>query len=439
MVYREFRFLSLGCALLVAALPGPRVARALTLDAAAALALRNNLDLKAAYFEVEKARGRLLQAGLWPNPALEIAGETDRTFQNEGERKFSIGISQAFPLTSRLASARAVGRVEVAQAIAEIRNRERLLLGEMQRLFVQVLAGAEQIAARRDLLRTTDELVTLSRQRFAAAQVSEVDVNLATIERQRLQQEIGLLEADRQANLLLLRQKLGLAPRAPLMLEGSLQSVAYSLSASADVSRALLLRPDIRVAELGAERARAEARLARVEAWGDPTIGVSVDHSRRTDEPIGLKTDQTLGLKLAFPLPLFNRNQGKIYEQRAAEQLALGQVAAQRLAVRTESAIATERAGRLGAALASYERSVLPLISQNTALLQQGYGEGKVDFTQILQSQNQRATLRVASVDLARDRALALVDLQTAAASHRLLARELLRQREPAPRRNAPK
>lgn len=408
----------------------------MTLDAATQLALRNNLDLRAAYQEVEKARGRLLQAGLLPNPSFEIAGETDRAFKNEGERKFAVALAQSFPVTARLRNAREVGRVQVALAIAEIRNRERLLIGDVQRAFIQVLAGTEQIAARRELLETTNALVTLSRQRFEAAQVSQVDVNLARIETQKLEQEIRLLETDRDANMFSLRQKLGLAPRAKLSVEGSLRSIAGSLSARPNVQRAISLRPDLRATELAADRSRAEAKLARSEAWGDPTVTVGFDQARRVDEPVGLFTDRSLALKLAIPLPIFNRNQGKIYEQQAAERQAVGQLAAQRLAVNTEIETAAERAARLGAALENYERDLLPLINQNTSLLQQGYQVGKVDFTQILQSQNQRAALRVTSVDLARDRALALIDLQTATASNRLLVPELLRLRGAA--RSAP-
>ena len=431
---RHRRFCHLLGVVIAATIAGAGIPRshALTMEASAQLALRNNLELKAAYYEVEKARGRLLQAGLLPNPSLELAGETDRAFKNEGERKFAVAVSQAFPITGRLKHARTVGRVEVALAIAEIRNRERLLIGDVQRVFIQVLAGSEQIAARRELLETTNALVTLSRQRFEAAQVSQVDVNLANIETQKLQQEIRLLEADREANLLALKQKLGLAPQTPLSIEGSLRGVAGSLGAPVDPRRAFSLRPDLRAVELAAERARAEARLASSVAWGDPTVSFGFDQNRRSDVPIGLVTDRSLGLKLSIPLPAFNQNQGKIYEQQSAERLAVGQLSAQRLGVQTEIAVAGERAARIGAALETYERSLLPLISQNTAVLQQGYREGKADFTQILQSQNQRATLRIAAVDLARDRALALVDLQTATASNRLLAPELLRLRRPA-------
>src|SRR5688500_2194950 len=95
-------------------------ASALTIDQAVAGALRDNLDLRAASYEVDKARGRLLQAGLWPNPELELSTATDRTFNDEGEQRTAAGFQQAFPISGRLRFARRVSRVDVAQAMAEI-------------------------------------------------------------------------------------------------------------------------------------------------------------------------------------------------------------------------------------------------------------------------------------------------------------------------------
>ena len=104
----------------------------------------DNLDLRAASYEVDKARGRLLQAGLWPNPELELSTTTDRTFNDEGERTSAAGFQQAFPISGRLRFAKRVSRVDVAQAMAEIRNRERLLIGEVQRDFLSVLLLRQQ-------------------------------------------------------------------------------------------------------------------------------------------------------------------------------------------------------------------------------------------------------------------------------------------------------
>ena len=418
-------------------LAAPRPAPALTMDAAVRRALANNLDLRAAYFEVDKARARLLQAGLWPNPALEVVGTSDKFFGDENQRIVTVGFNQAFPVTGRLRFGRAAARVEVAQAIAEIRNRERLLIGEVERAFVLAVAGQEQIGARRELLGVTRGFVDLSRQRLQAAQASQVDVNLAEVEARQLEQEIALLETDLQANRFALRQKLGLGPADPLSVEGSLQAVAARLAPRGDEVTFAGRRPDLRGLELAVDRARVEGRLAQATAWGEPTLGLTYERDRAVDEPVGIRVDEYLGLRVSVPLAFFDRAQGKVQEQAAAARQARAQVAALDLAVRDEIAAARQRAARLAEVAASYGRELLPLINQNTDLLRQGYAEGKGDFTQILQSQTQRGTLRTAAVDFARDRALALVDLQTAAATSPHLRTDFLEVRRPTrPRTN---
>ena len=403
---------------------------AVTIDDAVRRALANNLDLRAAYYEVDKARGRLLQAGLWPNPALEVAGTSDKLFNDENQRIITAGFNQAFPITGRLRFAKQAARVEVAQAIAEIRNRERLLIGEVQRAFVTVVAGQEAIAARRELIGVNQGFVDLSEQRLQAAQASQVDVNLARLEAQRLRQEIEILETDRRSNVFTLKQKLGLGPDAPLSVEGSLQSIAARLAPRGNEVGFVGRRPDLRGLELAVDRAGAEIRLARATAWGEPTLGLTYERDRSVDDPVGIKVDQYLGLRVAVPLPVFDRAQGKVREQLAAAQQARAQFNALELSIRDEIASARQRAERLQGVFNNYQRQILPLTSQNTELLKQGYREGKTDFTQIFQSQTQRVGFRTASVDFARDRVTALVDLQTAAATSPFLNVDFLQERK---------
>ena len=109
----------------------PLPASKLTVSSAVSLALQNNRDLIAARFAVAQAEGRLKQAGLWPNPEWETRYASDTAFANEGEYDFATGFKQRFPITGRLTKAKAVARVDVAQAMAEVRNQERLLAGEV--------------------------------------------------------------------------------------------------------------------------------------------------------------------------------------------------------------------------------------------------------------------------------------------------------------------
>ncbi len=407
------------------ALFAPR-APALTLDEAVTASLRNNLDLRAAYYEVEKARGRLIQAGLWPNPELEFSTTTDRSFNNEGESLSSASFTQAFPIAGRLRFARQVSRVDVAQAMAEIRNRERLLIGETQRDFLTVLLLDQQIATRRDFLGVNQEFVEVVQKRLEKAEVSEVDVSLATVEAQRLELEIDTLQAERAAQELALKQRLGLSPETPLRLQGEVMELAKKFSPEKYSDTVESRRPDLRLAELGIDRANAEIRLARAEAWGDWNVGLDFESERKVDDPEGLQRDKFLGIKVAIPLPFWDRNQGRVYEQQATADQSRQQVEALRLTIRTEIATGLARARKLREVVGNYQSKLLPSLTKSTGLLKQGYGAGLADATQVIQGQQQRALLLGSYLDAYSSYIQALVDLDTAAGTSPFLKKDYL-------------
>lgn len=407
-----------------------RPARALTLDQAVASALRNNLDLRVAYYEVEKARGRLIQAGLWPNPELQFSTTTDRAFKNEGERTTTAGFQQAFPISGRLRFAKQVSRVDVAQAMAEIRNRERLLIGEVERDFLTVLLLRQQIAANREFVGINRDFVSVFEERLKRAEVSQVDLDLARVEMERLELESAVLEADLSARELSLKLRLGVAPDQPVAVEGNLEALVARFAPERYQMSMFVNRPDLRQTELGIDRANAELRLARAEAWADWTLGSDYQAERRLDEPNGFRSDPSLGFRISIPLALWNRNQGRVYEQRAAAQQAQQQVEALQLTIQSEIATALARATKLREVVRNYSGKLLPALTRTTDLVRKGYAEGLVAPTQIIQAQQQRATLRTAFLGANTSYVQALVDLETATASSPFLKKDFFISRE---------
>ena len=401
------------------------------MDQAVMSALSSNLDLRAAYYEVEKARGRLIQAGLWPNPQLEFGTTTDVVFKNEGERTSTVGFSQAFPISGRLRLAKEASRVDVAQAMAEIRNRERLLIGEVQRDFLTALVLRQQIAANREFIGINREFVETFEQRLKKAEVSEVVVNLARVESQRLELENAVLDAELSVREILLEQRLGLAPERAIVLEGNLDALAAQFRPEKYQTAMIVNRPDLRQTELGIDRAQAEIRLARAEAWADWTLGHDYENERATDDPGGIDRSQFVGFKISIPLALWNRNQGRVHEQQAAADQARKQVDALRLTIRTEIAAGLARAYKLRDVVKTYGGTLLPALTQTTALLRKGQAEGLIEPTQLIQAQQQRATLRTSYLGAYTTYVSALVDLETSSASSPFLRKDFLQSRTP--------
>src|SRR6202040_920788 len=72
--------------------------------------------------------------------------------------------------------------------------------------------------------------------------------------------------------------------------------------------RALANRPDLRAAEAAREKAKADHRLARANAWWDVTP--QIEYQR-------IGPDNTIGFGFSFPLRIFDRNQGEIERTRS--------------------------------------------------------------------------------------------------------------------------
>ncbi len=404
---------------------------ALTANAAAAEAVRVNPELAAAYAAIEAARGRLLQAGLWPNPELDLTGRSDIAFQNEGERAFGVGLAQRFPIAGRLARAQDVARVDVALALAEAREFERVLIGDVQRAVYGLLALDEAIASRGSVIRIAEQLVHAATRRRHAAEVSDADVNVLAIELARFEQEKRRLELDRSVAAVRLNQLLNRPADSPALVSGSLGEPAFDPSQAAEpLANAAARRPDLEGLRLESDRARADARLASAESWEDWTVGAGYEIDRQvfrnepSIDPIGVKRDDFLGLALNVPLPLWNRNQGRIDEAHANERRARARLAASERAVEAEIEAARRRTAELSRVAREYHESLLPLSQQNVELLERGYRQGLVAITTLVQAEQQLADTVLRHAQTLGELRQAEVDLETAAAASPLLGSE---------------
>ncbi|MHB8405470.1 MAG: TolC family protein [Gammaproteobacteria bacterium] len=411
---RRGRFLPLFCAVLLA-WSGAALAQGLTLDATMRQALVRNQDLRAARSAVDAARGRLEQAGLWPNPRLMLSNDTGRPFNNAAEYTRSVGISQDFPIAGRIGRAKDVGRVDVARALAEVNDAERRLLGEVASSFYNVVTFDQQIALRDRLIGIDKSLVNTSQVRQKAGEVSELDVNTATLDLERLHQERTVLTGERAAALAQLAALLGLSPDATPTLDSTPPPVTPLPPLTRLIEQALRERPDLRLLALAADRAQAERALASSSAWEDWSVSLGVQQNQRAIVGAPFQpADKTLMLSLSIPLPLFNRNQGASAAAVADEERAREQLAALRLRIENDVAGKYAQVMRLLTALNAYTRHTLPLSRSNAELARNAYRQGQVSIVEVIQAERQENELNTAYTDAIGQYLQALAALNTA-------------------------
>jgi cobalt-zinc-cadmium efflux system outer membrane protein len=419
--------LFLACAILASLSALAAQAEPITLNAAVRQALGRNPELAAAALGPEAARGRVDQAIMKANPSLEAGVQSDLITGNTGARKFDLGLSQAIPLGNRLREAQSVARVDVTLAAANLANRQRLIVGEITQSFVEIYALDQQAALRDRMMGVDHRLAELARARAKIGEVSSLEVNAAMLELARLEQEQFGLLAERASRVQRLKPLLGMAPAETLEVADDLDALLSAVGTGIDGDKSTWNRPDLRVATLAIARVEAEQRVARAEVRGDLTVGATYGYERG---PLG-DADHLLGVKFSVPLPLQNKNQGRLRELRAERTRAQREAEGLELAIASEVATARQRAVQNQKILDNYRSAVLPLGETAERDLAAAYQQGQVPLFQVIQSQQQRLALETGALEARAAYARALVALQTATGRNPQLPTTLAVENQP--------
>ena len=381
----------------VLAAPREPASNVLGLHDLIAIARKDNKDLQAACYTIDTARAHLLGAGLRSNPRLDLSARSDFLFGNEGEYGASVGISQQFPITDRLRREKDVARVDIALAEAEIQQAERRLANEIAIAVDRLIVTDQQIQSRDALIAVEQQLAKTTRNRFKAAEVSELDVNTVQLDLQRIVQERSLLLSQQQAQIVALNTLLGRAPASALKVDVSVPQ-AMALPPLDQLQRnAVEFRPDLHSAMLTGDRAAAEMALARASRWEDWTVGVELAQDKQviTGAP-SQGVNRAIGVTLSIPLPFYNKGQGLIAQAQASGDQAVARIAALRQSILGDVAGAYGEAIRLQASLSQYGLRLLPISERSVRLARQGYSQGLIPVFDVVQAQRQQSELTTA-------------------------------------------
>ena len=377
----------------------------LSVESAAAFAIKNNPALAAARFRIEEARGRLDAAGLRPNPELEFD-----LSQNIRTPVHAVGVAwmQKFPRTARLALEKAVSRAELAAAAAEVSDAERVLAGEVRTAAVGLLALEKERGLRGQQIINSEELASFMTKRVQTGEAAAVDAAQVELESKQISTQILMLNVEKATLLGTLRPMLGVSDAVTIT--GTLADPGELPAKGA----ALSTRGDYRAARANAEAARQGVALAKANKWEDITVGISASHDRSEDAPEGLKRDTMIGFKVNIPLPLYNKNEGKIREALATAKRTEKEIEAVAAQARAEVAAARSEMAALAKIVADIDDKLIPAAKQIEAQLRDNYASGLTPLPEVIRARGKRFELEAQRLDAVRDYHLARAKHHTA-------------------------
>ena len=368
----------------------PAAERLLTLKEALTTARDNNGDLKALRGEqgiVESAR---ITAGLNANPVFELEGATGALTGSPEESSISIGVSQEFLTGGKKGKRLAVADCELAKFAEQVKDLERLSLLEVKLAFhdLRLAQGRVELAA--ESSRLSDQLLLLTRERLAAGDVAELEVNLAKVEAARGIGRRTEAERDLVSARLRLLSLMGVASGEDLSAGSAPEPGKISLSLPELKALALKHRPDLKVAQWDKAKGEAELQLAQAERLPNVTAGIGISREASLTSLGGVEereTDYLIGLKLTVPIPVFDSNQAGTRVARTRVDNALSRQNVLRQGVELEVAAAHARFNACQKALQGYASEIMPQLSENLQLLEEAYRLGEAGIAALIEEQ----------------------------------------------------
>ena len=394
-------------------------AEQLSIADAIKISLEQNLELATAKLIVEKAKARLHDAGRMENPELEFAWESDRSFQNEGENTKSVALKQKFPITNKLSIAKEVAQIDLAMAIAEINNQQRLLVGEVS-LKMRALAVIDQrIKINSKLQKDLKELIEVSQVKSKAAEISITDLNFQKLELQNLELEKNRLKIKRKDLQLSLNVFLNRTADDEILVSESIELLLNPLTLEEAKDSALQKRGDLEMLSFAINRSKSEHKLAKASRWEDWTVGLEYKEEKSIYDlaSVSSSKDEFFGVTLSIPLPLWNQRKGQVLEAQVSESQSLLQHQALELEIINEIESLYNQLSLLRSSLEIYQSKSLELAEANEKLIREGYLQGIVGINQLIQSRQQLAINKQGYADLLEQFYTTLTTFETVSAS----------------------
>ena len=281
----------------------------ISVDEALQLALRQSPTVRAQQAALASTKAGETTAALRPNPTMNFLAEQFKPGGSQQETQYTVNMGQPFELGGkrgrRIDSARAATQVASYQ-LEDIRRQITL---QVRSAFAGALIAREQLALAQENVKTLDDTERIQRLRAEKGDISQLELLRIQVQRFTFERDAADARQALSAAKIALRTAAGAEHIAEdFEVVGELGFKEVSLDRAVLMRRALDNRPDLRAAEADRERARADHRLARANAWWD--ITPQIEYQR-------IGPDNTIGFGFSLPIRIFDRNQGEIARTQA--------------------------------------------------------------------------------------------------------------------------
>jgi cobalt-zinc-cadmium efflux system outer membrane protein len=287
----------------------------LTWDQVRAQFEQNNPTLLADRLNIAESRAEEITAFLRPNPTFTLSVDGTQIAPEKGVWQPFAGTFESPGISYlherqhkrelRLESAKS------ATLIAESNHAdlERTLIFDLRGAFVTILQAKAVLQLAKDNLAYYDHVLQISRDRFNAGDIAQVDLDRLELQRVQYESDAQTAEVNlRTAKIHLLTLLNDRTPVEQFDVGGAFDFNDQLPSREEIRKIALDARPDLKAAVEAVDKARTDHKLAVANGSTDPTFGAWYTHNSSTNNPFAINT---VGISVSIPFRIFDRNQGE--------------------------------------------------------------------------------------------------------------------------------
>ena len=339
----------------------------LKLDDLFAIALEANPDLAIARARAEAARGRLVQAGLYPNPTVGIDAQQIGLKKREGQP--SAIFSQEFVTNGKLDLAQAAASHGVAAADWQAITQWYTVTARIRAAFYEVLTAQREVKVGGEVLEIAKKGLDTNERLAKAGRVGEPDVLRARVELNQTENRLQIAQQRLAAAWKLLATAVGKPDLRPAAVEGDLDEELPGYEYEPLVSAVMARSSALQEAKAEVLQAQRELDLAVALVCPNVTVGVTPGYDYGERNPI-------ISATVSVPVPVFNRNQGNIMAARA--EIARTTNAIRQVQVRLTERLATayQQYEVARKTVAVFEKKVLPDATESLRLIRVAFDTG---------------------------------------------------------------
>ncbi len=361
----------------------------LTLEDAVEIAINNNPLIKSKRHNLEASTGRIRQANLLPNPEVELFTEEMPTEDiGLSQSQNTVSLSQKLEIGGKRKLRTEVAKKEKGILELDLQITIMDIIAKVKKVFFDVLTAQDKLKLARETVEIAKSLRNISDEKFKAGDVAKIEVLKSEVELSNAKMKAIEAERNKLNSIKKLQTVLGMPDTSLNNL--SPISVADTPSLKLEKLEDLLLKnyPALQVQKKLVSLSLLKITEAKRNTI--PDIKASIGYKR-----LSATDDDTIQAGINLPLPLFNRNQGKITEANALSDKAKDDA----IAIRNELLLQLNNAFSLYSSTHEQVRyfvdTIIPQAEESLKISKQGYKHGEFDYLEVLDAQRTLANTRI--------------------------------------------